>query len=363
MIGSTFQWKAVAFCAALAGAAALFAERAEGGPQVSTGDRFRAAGKTASMTVAQTVTAGKPVAKVGEVVALMLERSGMSNLETSSVAFTPPKDADLDAAAAAFAAFVKANPPTTDYVLFTEFQGAPAKGVRQIRAIVATKHGEIVWKDRQAPGDVDFDRIKPREPIQCCLLVVERLRPVLGLGREGSAEGGKISERWRRESGVPDKTELAAIESRGKAFKESAARAILAVYPVHAEGTFSAESASNIAVAVAKGKLANANAVADGPRIESHADMNEQKVLWTMARGLSEYVKKNPPEADYVLYADYIMSNSGVGAVHFSICNRQGELVVVDYQNNHAPDFKRINPSTRGDCDRLLVKRLEGYSR
>lgn len=326
---------------------------------------FRAAGKAASLTVAPTVTAGKPIPKVGEVVALMLERGGMPNLETSTVAFLPPKGADLASAASAFSTFVRANPPSTDYILYTEFQGVPGKGVSEVRAVVATKNGDIVWKDRQAPGDKDFDRIKPKEPIQCCLLITERLRPVLGLSKspQGDAEGGKIAERFRRETGVPDKTETAAIESRGKTFKKSAAKSSLIVYPVRVGGAFSAESASNVAATLNGRKFTKAKSVADGPTFETAGDINEQKVLWSTARSFSAHIQKNPPEADYVVFADYLMKQNGVGAVHFVVCNRKGELVVVDYQNEHSADFKAINPTTREDCDRLLAKRLESYSR
>jgi len=368
MIGTSLSMTTFALAAALAAVESPRAHEIEppnAAAQSASESRFRAAGKSAAMTVAPTVTAGKPIAKVGEVVAMMLERSGMSNLETSAVAFTPPKDADLEATATAFGAFVKANPPTTEYILFTEFQGAPSKGVREIRAIVAAKTGEIVWKDRQAPGDKDFDRIKPREPLQCCLLVADRLRPVLGLSRpsQASAEGGKIASRWRKETGVPDKAEWTAIESRGRAFKKAAANSSLAVYPIRAGGSFSGESAASVATAINDRKLTKAKAVADGPHIEAAGDINEQKVLWSMARAFSEHVKKNTPEADYVLFADYLMSKDGVGAVHFAICNRKGELVVVDYQNNHHKDFIAINPKSREDCDRLLVKRLESVTR
>jgi hypothetical protein len=365
MFGTSLARKVVVFCAALAGAATLFANGSDGEAQSTKEKRFRAVGKGASMTVAPTVTAGKPIAKVGEAVAMTLERGGMSNLETSAVAFTPPKDADLDGAAIAFAAFVKNNPPATEYILFTEILATPDRKVREVRAVIATKQGEIVWKDRQAQGDKQFDRIKPREPIQCCMLFAERLRPVLGLSdpARGPAEGGKIAARWRRESGIPDKVEREAIEARGKAFRKNAANATLLVYPVRAEGAFSAESASNVAATALKQKLANAKFAADGPRIEPAGDVNEQKMLWATARSLSEYVQKNPPEADYVLYADYLIGKGGVFALHFAICNRNGDLVAVEHQNRNTSEFKLINPSNRERCDRLLVKRLEGISR
>ena len=94
--------------------------------------------------------------------------------------------------------------------------------------------------------------------------------------------------------------------------------------------------------------------------------MNEQKVLWSMARAFREQVQKQPPAADYVLYADYLMGkNAGgkdvVGGVHFAICDRQGQWVIVDFQNEPLGGLQCDQAEVAADCDRLVLKRLEGY--
>lgn len=294
---------------------------------------------------------------------MMLERGGMTNLETSKAAFTPPQGADLPKAAAAFADFIKANPVSTPYALFTDFQGTPGKGVSEVVAVVVSAQGEVVWQDRQAKGDADFDRIGPREPMQCCILVAERLRPVLGLGdpTSESAPTGKIAQRFQKSSGVPDKPELDAIKQRAAAFKKAVASSTVVVYPTHAGDAFSAESATALVAAINEQKLTIAVPGENGPQFGIERAMNEQKVLWSMAHSFSDWVKKNPPNADYALFADYLMGKGGVGGVHFAICTRHGELVVVDFQNSHWPDFQSINPRTRDDCDKLVIKRLEAY--
>ena len=330
--------------------------------------RFREAGKSAAVTVLPTRLAGINMAQVGEVVAMMLEKGGMANLETSKADFVPPKDADLAATATALAAFVRANPVATEFALYTEFQGTPGKGVNEVRAIVVNKAGEVAWKDVQKKGDADFDRIKPREPMQGCVLVAERVRPVLGLGDPNKFAGppGRIAERWQKESGVPDKAEQAAIEARAKQFRKAAATSTLLVYPARAGGSYSAESATHLAKLINEKSLAMATAADTGPKLDVPGNINEQKVLWGMAHAFRDHVRKNPPDADYVMYVDYLMGKdkSGtvmVGGVHFAICNKQGELVVVDFQNNHWPDFKAINPKSIEDCDKLAARRLAGY--
>lgn len=100
--------------------------------------RFKAAGKGASVTVTPSRLAGVAVPQVGETVALLLEQRGMTNLETSPAVFTPPENAELTVLAKSFGEFVRANPQTSDYVLFTEINGTKDKGVAEVRAVIVS---------------------------------------------------------------------------------------------------------------------------------------------------------------------------------------------------------------------------------
>src|SRR5262245_55240953 len=143
--------------------------------------QFKSAGKNASLTILPARVAGKSIPQVGEVVGLMLERSGMTNLEIGESELRLPDSAGMGQTAKVLGDFVKSNPPKTEYTLFVDVLGTHEHGVSEIRAIIVDKMGQVVWEDRQTPSDADFRRIKPKEPIQCCLLVAQRLRPVLGL--------------------------------------------------------------------------------------------------------------------------------------------------------------------------------------
>ena len=55
--------------------------------------------------------------------------------------------------------------------------------------------------------------------------------------------------------------------------------------------------------------------------------------------------------------------DGGAWAVHFVVCDREGEWVIVDFQNDHHGDFQSIDPKTPDDCGRLVAKRLQGYLR
>ena len=137
------------------------------------------------------------------------------------------------------------------------------------------------------------------------------------------------------------------------------------IFPARVGGdTASVENAAELAKLVNDAKLCKAVPATQAVVLKaSQADPNEQKTLWELAREFREYVRNNRPDADYVLYADYVFNPKDweQGFVHFVVCDRQGEWVIVDYQNSHHSDYQSIRPVSRKDCDKLLVKRLEQH--
>jgi len=320
-------------------------------------EALRAAGRNASLEVLPTMVAGRPMVPVGEVVALMLERGGMMRLAVGENAFAAPADADLVATAMALGDFVKAHPGASDFVLFTDFSGAPATGFTSVTAIVVDRQGRVAWAERAAKGDRAFDRTRIREPMDGCVFVASELRPVLSLGdpKSRSASGGPIAERMQRSAGVPDKAELDAIEARLKDLCARAATATLLVVPTRIDGAFSRESAASIAARCVDAKWTRATAAESGPQPARSATMNQQKVAWSLAHELSTWVKERRPDADFVLMADYLIGEKGVLGVQWAICDREGRIVMVEIQNDHQKAFKAIDPRDSAQCDELVV--------
>jgi hypothetical protein len=331
---------------------------------------LKAAGREASLTVYPAGLIGRPVRPVGDVIAVMLERAGMTKLEVDAPEFRAPDKADLGEAVKAFGEFVRANPPRTEYALFADFRGTREKGFEEVRIVIANQTGDVVWQDRQTADDADFKRISPKEPMQCCLLVAERLRSVLTLDdpTSDSAPEGRMARRLSERSGLPEKAEQDAMQARQQAFKKAAATARLLVYPALAGDEVSKDSAANLAKLFNDAGLTKASATDAGPQLQIKGDMNEQKTLWEMARGVRAFVQAQRPEAEYVLFAHYLMGEDAtgkdvVGGVHFVVCDREGQWVIVDFQNDHHDDFSAINPASRPACDRLIARRLTGYCR
>ena len=166
-------------------------------------------------------------------------------------------------------------------------------------------------------------------------------------------------------AGCRPENERAALPERLKAMKKAMPRATLLVYPARVGGKeTSVPSARNVAGLLNKAHLCKAIPAEQVTLLKaSLADPNELKGLWGVAGEFRAYIRANPPAADYALYADYAFNpkNSEQGFVHFVVCDRKGEWVIVDMQNSHWADYQSAGIISRDRCDELLVKRLAGY--
>ena len=285
--------------------------------------------KNSSVTVDLRL-AGRSIPQVTEGFAMFLERGGMDNLELAR----------------------PDTPIQTDYKLSAEIAGQPGAGITEIRATLADRGGKSLWTTRATPADDDWKKIGVQEPMQAMVLLVGRLRPVLHLDDPlaENAHQGRFARLMQERSGLPPESERNAIPPRLETLKHAGSSVTLAVY---------ASNSAKLAEFISGSGIAKATDAAVNPGIHVASNMNEQKMLWDAARAFREYLRKHPPAADYALYADYL----GTNAVHFIVSDRSGEWVIVDFQNDHHPDFQAIAPKTPDDCARLVAKRLEVYLR
>lgn len=268
-----------------------------------------------------------------------------------------------------FANSVRQNPPPTEYVLYAEFNGNRQSGLDELRAIVADKTGAILWTDHQTASDEAFRKADAREPLTMAMLLVERLSPQLGLTTDTAkaAKPGKFARLMEERSGLPPQAERDALPARQQAMIAATQNATVVVIPVVAPDRSENEVVARIAKSIGDARLfKSASNPTDPVALQPpRPDPNEMKILWDLARQLREYVKKNPPSADYVLCADYRFNSQNWerGYVHFVVCDRQGEWVIVDMQNSHHPDYQSIKPTSKDGCEKLLLNRLQGYLR
>jgi hypothetical protein len=327
---------------------------------------MKSKGPDGSLTILPVRLAGKPWDRLTEVVGLLLEKQGLRNIELGKTPFTPA-ETNLESLAAAVGAFVQTNPVTTSYALYAEYNGSRQTGLNELRAVVVDQTGALVWTERQTPQDEAFQKLESREPMTLSVLLVERLSPQLGLNEQTAkaAQPGKLAALMDQRSGLPPENERAPLPERQKAMKQALPGATLLVYPPRIGGNNnSVPSATNVVGLLNQAGLCKAIQAEQTVLLKaSLADPNELKGLWGLAAEFREYVRANPPAADFALYADYAFNpqNPDQGFVHFVVCDRKGQWVIVDMQNSHHPDYQSIGVVSRDRCDQLLVKRLEGY--
>lgn len=325
---------------------------------------LKSRGTEASLSILPVRLAGRPFDRVTEVVGLLLEQQGLKTIELGKAVFEPAPKVDLQDLATSVGEFIKGHPVTTDYVLYAEINASREAGLNEFRTVLADKAGAVVWTDSQTKEDKAFSELQPLEPLTICILLVQRLSPQLGLNEETAkaAKPGKMTAIMEERSGLPPAGELALLPERQKAMKESAKKATLVVFPVRLGGAADAASAADLVKMINDAGLLKAAPARESPLLKApQADPNEMKVLWDLAREFREYVKRNPVDADYVLYADYIFNPDHwqQGFVHFVVCDRKGEWVIVQLANSDHRDYQEIKPASREGCGKLLFKRLE----
>ena len=152
------------------------------------------------------------------------------------------------------------------------------------------------------------------------------------------------------------------MKKRQNTLKANAASSKVTVYPIHLWGGSHTSAAGQLAKLINEAKIFQAEVTDANPNLNIKGNSNEQKILWDTARAFRDFLRKNPPPTDYALLASYAVSPDGkheAGAVHLVLCDKSGDWVLVDFQNDHHEDFQSIAPKTVEDCNRLAVMRLK----
>ncbi len=324
---------------------------------------LKAAGPGAKVAIYPVIVQGRPNRMVADALGLVLEKYGMGNIDAVDGNFMPRSGQAWENTAIAFGDYVKANPAKGDYGLLAEYVGSPKTGPTEVRWLIVDRNGKLVVSDRQTKSDADFKRTAARDPdpMGCSLLVGERVFSRTGWKKSESENSkGRFAKLWAEKSGLPSEAERDAMKDRAAKMKAGIGTASVTVYPTRAAGTSHRGSGERIAAGLTKRLGCRAAGVESPLEIRMSPSPNEQKLLWDLARGFRDHVRSHPPEGDYAVLADFLMkSPSGpVSGVHFVICDKAGDWVIVDFQNDQWPDFKRIDPKTIEGCERLAIERI-----
>jgi len=300
--------------------------------------------------------------RVTEVAGCLLEQMGLKGIELGKTAFDSETDTTVGGLVASLTGFLKQHPVTTEYVVYANLR------TDGITAVVTDATGALVWSDQLTAQDEPF-KSGPPDSMAVCVALSDRLSPQFGLNEETrkAAKPGKITALGAARSGLPPEGERAALPARLAEMKKAMPKATLAVFPVRArkeDNPAETGSAADLARMINDAGLCKAEPAQQSLLLKTaQADPNEMKVLWDLAREFRDYAKAASVDADYVLYADHRFSAQQweAGFVHFIVCDRNGDWVIVDLQNSHHSDYQSLKPTSKEGCDKLLVKRLKGY--
>jgi hypothetical protein len=330
-------------------------------------ETLKAAGPNAGITVFPALLGNRVYPQMAEVLGLFLERGGMENLAVSDQVFQRPQAAPVEQVAAAFGEFVSQNPIPTEYALYAEFLASPGTGFTEVRGILVDRAGNTVWTDRQTAADEEFRRLNPKEPMECAVLLVARLREILRFQDpfRPDAPKGRLARLYAERTGLPTEAERAAMQKGLEVARTRFAGSKVAVFPILIGNQTDPTQAAHLAQLLERQDLGNVEVTSAQPVLEVSGGMNEGKRLWDLARAFRTHVRQAPPAAHYALYAEYGVDRARERAffVHFVVCDRSGEWVIVDMLNDHHPVFQSVAPRSADDCDRLVEKRLADYLR
>jgi len=329
---------------------------------------LKSRGVDASLTILPVLLAGNPFDRLTEVVGMLFEQQGLKDIELGQTPLVPDAGVELERLCGMLGEFIGQHPITTEYALYAEINGSRQTGIVGLRAVVLDKTGAVIWTEVQTPDSAAFKNLKDRDPMSVSSLMVERLCPQFSLNEEtaANAKPGKMARLMDERSGMPPEEERTPMPEREAALKEAAPKSTLMIFPARNNDAANSESMNNLVKAINEAGLCKAIPATESILLKaSQEDPNEMKVLWDLAREFRDHVRKNPVDADYALYTDYVFNpdNWEQGYVHFVICDRKGEWVVVDMQNSHHPDYQSIKPTSIEGCNSLLVKMLEEHLR
>jgi hypothetical protein len=307
---------------------------------------------------------------LAELVGLMLERGGMKEIEIADTQFTPAETDDLAKLAEAFGQFVRSRNLKTEYALYGQFLGTPGKGADEIRLVVVDRQGKVVLSERRGRQQLAQLGEKKVDPMIASYRLVGRLQGLWGLTdtNQTDAPEGKMARLWAAKSGLPSKSEQEAMKSRLAGLKKTVNTSTVAVFPVRVSGKGDGPLTVRLAEMLTKDGLGRAEPLSADLKLDIKPSTNQVRIIWELARGFRDYLRKNPPTADYALLADYgigrtLYGKTVVGGVEIIVCDRRGDWVLVSGRNSHQADFRQIDPHSPDDCNRLVVEMLSNELR
>ena len=283
----------------------------------------------AALATAKSVTvfpivlnSGKPIHGVApdmsknlaELVGLFLERGGVKEIEIADAQFLRQKEIAWISWPRRLASSCDRD-LGTELALYGQFLGTPGKGVNEIRLVVVDRQGKVVFSERRDQQQLSQLGEKKVDPMIASYHLVCRLEGPLGLAdpNRKDAPQGKMATLWAEKSALPPQTEQEAMKSRLEGLKKTLKASTIAVFPVHVLGKSDEPLAGRLAKMLAKAGFRSVEPASAELKLDIKPSTNQLRIAWEIARTFQNYLRKNPPAADYALLADYRIGRTADG--------------------------------------------------
>ena len=160
---------------------------------------------------------------------------------------------------------------------------------------------------------------------------------------------------------APSAEERATLQRRQQEFADAHHRSTMMVFPVCIGQATDTECAVNLAKLLTGAEVCRACSVGRPITVGAARPDSGEAALWNFAREVRAYLRKTPADADYALFANFVVTpdRGALGCVQFVLCDARGEWVMVDWQNLDPAEHQTGGGSaTKSDCDVLIVQRL-----
>ena len=138
----------------------------------------------------------------------------------------------------------------------------------------------------------------------------------------------------------------------------------LTIYPVNIVKCESIENDRDLAMQVKKfmqkENMADAVIAENAAQISFEWGINQAKMCQQSAIAFARVVKEDAIQTEYALLVEILCNanETGVGGVHFYLCDRNGQLANGSLTNSHWEEFKDIKPHDRDGGIEVALRML-----
>lgn len=164
------------------------------------------------------------------------------------------------------------------------------------------------------------------------------------------------------DSGPAIPAEQAALTHRQGLFRVRHLSATLALFPVWIGHSTDTEAAVALARTLSRTAMFRTCGVMPALSRPWPPPDSSEKNLWSLARDARGFLQSHPPQADYTLFAEYVLTEQLLlRELHLVVCDEHGDWVIVDRLVLNDRPEGLSQPQDRTEADSIVLAWLQYY--